>query len=61
MSTQFVVGAPRTGSTLLVKTLNTLEDMRCQCGLLGEDKVRSDEYGVDLISAGSSQRLCRHF
>lgn len=57
MSAQFVVlGAPRTGSTLLVRTLNSLDDVRCHGELLGPDKVRGYEDGFDLVNASSSER-----
>jgi LPS sulfotransferase NodH len=57
MSTEFVVlGAPRTGSTLLVRTLNSLEGVRCHGELLGPDKVRGYEDGFDLVNASQSER-----
>ena len=57
MSTKFViVGAPRTGSTLLVKTLNTLDGVRCHGELLGLDTVRGYEDGFDLANASKQAR-----
>lgn len=51
-----IVGAPRTGSTLLVKTLNTLDSVCCHGELLGEDQVRGYEDGVDLINISQQAR-----
>jgi LPS sulfotransferase NodH len=60
MSTRFViVGAPRTGSTLLVKTLNTLEGLRCHGELLGPENVRGYEDGFDLENADKAARDAR--
>ncbi|MCB1706190.1 MAG: sulfotransferase [Halioglobus sp.] len=60
MSTQFViVGAPRTGSTLLVKTLNSLDGVCCHGELLGADQVRGYEDGADLINMTQQQRTER--
>jgi LPS sulfotransferase NodH len=60
MSTRFViVGAPRTGSTLLVKTLNTLDDVRCHGELLGPENVRGYEDGFDLENASKQARDTR--
>lgn len=60
MSTQFViVGAPRTGSTLLVKTLNGLDGVCCHGELLGPDQVRGYEDGADLINMSQQQRTSR--
>jgi hypothetical protein len=60
MSTKFViVGAPRTGSTLLVKTLNTLDDVRCHGELLGPENVRGYEDGFDLENASKPARDAR--
>jgi LPS sulfotransferase NodH len=57
MPTHFViVGAPRTGSTLLVKTLNSIAGIRCHGELLGEDQVRGFEDGVDLVSISQKER-----
>jgi len=59
MSTKFVVvGAPRTGSTLLVKTLNTLDNVCCHGELLAE-LVRGYEDGFDLMAASKSERDAR--
>jgi LPS sulfotransferase NodH len=60
MSTKFViVGAPRTGSTLLVKTLNSLPGVSCHGELLGRDQVRGYEDGIDLISISLHEREAR--
>lgn len=60
MSKKFViVGAPRTGSTLLVKTLNNLEDVCCHGELLGAENVRGFEDGFDLLNASKSERDAR--
>ncbi len=60
MKTRFViVGAPRTGSTLLVKTLNSLHGVCCHGELLGEDQVRGYEDGVDLLTISEKQRMNR--
>ena len=60
MSVQFViVGAPRTGSTLLVKTLNNLDNVRCHGELLGVNGVRGYEDGFDLENASQAQRDAR--
>ena len=57
MSIQFVIlGAPRTGSTLLVRTLNSLDDVLCHGELLGPDKVRGYEGGFDLVAASPDER-----
>tara|TARA_R110002049_G_scaffold152916_5_gene317085 strand:- start:1755 stop:2495 length:741 start_codon:yes stop_codon:yes gene_type:complete len=54
-----IVGAPRTGSTLLVKTLNTLDGVCCHGELLGEDQVRGYEDGIDLINISQQARKSR--
>ncbi len=60
MSTQFViVGAPRTGSTLLVKTLNSLPGVCCHGELLGQEQVRGYEDGIDLTRIGPHEREAR--
>lgn len=60
MTVRFViVGAPRTGSTLLVKTLNTLDGVRCHGELLGPEQVRGYEDGFDLENAGKVAREAR--
>jgi LPS sulfotransferase NodH len=60
MTVRFViVGAPRTGSTLLVKTLNTLEGLRCHGELLGPENVRGYEDGFDLENADKAARDAR--
>lgn len=60
MTTKFViVGAPRTGSTLLVRTLNQLDGVCCHGELLGEDHVRGFEDGVDLVSMSQEERKAR--
>jgi len=56
MSKKFViVGAPRTGSTLLVRTLNSLEGICCHGELLA-DFVRGYEDGFDPLTASKSER-----
>jgi LPS sulfotransferase NodH len=60
LKTKFViVGAPRTGSTLLVRTLNTLDGVRCHGELLGDDQVRGYEDGVDLANISQDERKSR--
>ncbi len=60
MSIKFViVGAPRTGSTLLVKTLNSLDGVCCHGELLGPENVRGYEDGFDLVKASKSDREAR--
>jgi LPS sulfotransferase NodH len=60
MRTKFViVGAPRTGSTLLVRTLNSLNGLCCHGELLGEDNVRGYEDGVDLVNISRAEREAR--
>ena len=54
-----IVGAARTGSTLLVRTLNTLEGVRCHGELLGPENVRGYEDGFDLVKASKSEREAR--
>jgi LPS sulfotransferase NodH len=54
-----IVGAPRTGSTLLVKTLNSLPGMCCHGELLGSQNVRGYEDGFDLVDASKSERAAR--
>lgn len=54
-----IVGAPRTGSTLLVKTLNSLPGVCCHGELLGEDNVRGYEDGVDLTQVSQMERETR--
>ena len=51
-----IVGAPRTGSTLLVKTLNSLPGVCCHGELLGSQNVRGYEDGFDLVNASKSER-----
>ena len=51
-----IVGAPRTGSTLLVKTLNSLAGVCCHGELLGSQNVRGYEDGFDLVNASKSER-----
>lgn len=56
MSITFViVGAARTGSTLLVKTLNNLDGVCCHGELLA-DFVRGYEDGFDPLAASKSER-----
>jgi LPS sulfotransferase NodH len=60
MGTKFViVGAPRTGSTLLVKTLNSLDGVCCHGELLGPEHVRGYEDGFDLVKASKEEREAR--
>jgi LPS sulfotransferase NodH len=60
MRTKFlIVGAPRTGSTLLVRTLNTLDSICCHGELLGPDNVRGYEDGADLINMSKPEREAR--
>ena len=54
-----IVGAPRTGSTLLVKTLNNLNGVCCHGELLGPENVRGYEDGFDLVKASKSEREAR--
>ncbi len=54
-----IVGAPRTGSTLLVKTLNNLDGVCCHGELLGPENVRGYEDGFDLVKASKSEREAR--
>jgi len=59
MTTRFIiVGAPRTGSTLLVRTLNAIDGIRCHGELLG-DAVRGYEDGFDPVTASPEQRQQR--
>jgi len=51
-----IVGAPRTGSTLLVKTLNNVDGVCCHGELLGPENVRGYEDGFDLVNASKSER-----
>jgi len=53
------VGAARTGSTLLVKTLNSLQGVVCHGELLGPNKVRGFEDGVDLEEISAQERKSR--
>ena len=60
MSVTFViVGAPRTGSTLLVRTLNSIDGIRCHGELLGEEAVRGYEDGFDAAEATLDARQAR--
>lgn len=54
-----IIGAARTGSTLLVKTLNGLAGVRCHGELLGPNKVRGFEDGVDLENTSAHERRAR--
>lgn len=54
-----IVGAARTGSTLLVRTLNTLDGVRCHGELLGPEKVRGYEDGFNPVKATPSERQDR--
>lgn len=60
MSVKFIiVGAPRTGSTLLVRTLNTLTGVRCHGELLQRNMVRGLEDGFDPDQATADERKVR--
>ena len=54
-----IIGAARTGSTLLVKTLNSIEGVVCHGELLGPNKVRGFEDGVDLEHTSAEERKAR--
>jgi len=54
-----IVGAPRTGSTLLVKTINNLNGVCCHGELLGPEHVRGYEDGFDLVKASKDEREAR--
>ncbi len=61
MSVKFViVSAPRTGSTLLVKTLNSLPDVRCHGELLNLGRVAGLADGFDALTATQPQRDARN-
>ncbi len=60
MTARFViVGAPRTGSTLLVRTLNSLSGVRCHGELLQRNVVRGLEDGFDPEQATAEERKAR--
>ena len=60
MGTRFVIiGAARTGSTLLVKTLNDIEGLRCHGELLNNDAVRGYADGFDPYAATPEERKAR--
>lgn len=60
MTVNFViVGAPRTGSTLLVRTLNSLTGVRCHGELLQRNVVRGFEDGFDPEQATAGDRKAR--
>lgn len=60
MSRKFViVSAPRTGSTLLVKTLNSLDAICCHGELLAPNHVRGYEDGAALIYMSKAERESR--
>ncbi len=57
MSTRFViVGAARTGSTLLVRTLNSLQGVCCHGELLSLDKVWGYQDNFDPVAASQGER-----
>lgn len=59
MSNKFVIiGAPRTGSTLLVRTLNTIDGICCHGELLA-DRVRGYQDGFDPKQASKEERDAR--
>jgi LPS sulfotransferase NodH len=55
-----VVGAPRTGSTLLVKTLNSVDGIRCHGELLNMRFVRGYDDGFEPLVATKEEREERH-
>lgn len=60
MSTRFViVGAARTGSTMLVKTLDGVTGIRCHGELLNNDGVRGYADGFDAFAATPQERKAR--
>jgi LPS sulfotransferase NodH len=60
MSVKFIIlGAPRTGSTLLVRTLNSLEGVCCHGELLQLAVVRGYEDGFNPEKASKSERDAR--
>ena len=60
MTARFViVGAPRTGSTLLVRTLNGISGVRCHGELLQRNVVRGLEDGFDPEQATADERKAR--
>ena len=60
MTARFViVGAPRTGSTLLVRTLNSISGVRCHGELLQRNVVRGLEDGFDPEQASAEARKAR--
>lgn len=60
MSTRFViVGAARTGSTMLVRTLDGLAGVRCHGELLNPDGVRGYADGFDAFAATPQERKAR--
>ena len=60
MSTKFViVGAARTGSTLLVKTLDSIDGVLCHGELLNNDGVRGYADGFDAFTATPQARKLR--
>lgn len=59
MSKPFIIiGAPRTGSTLLVRTLNTIDGICCHGELLA-DQVRGFQDGFDPEQASKAERDAR--
>jgi len=60
MSVNFIiVGAARTGSTLLVRTLNSLESVVCHGEILNPENVRGYEDGFALEQASKEERDAR--
>lgn len=60
MTAKFVIlSAPRTGSTLLVKTLNTVPGICCHGELFLPKHVRGLEDGFDALNATPEQRQAR--
>ncbi len=60
MGIKFVIaGAARTGSTLLVRTLNSIDGVCCHGELLGMNFVRGYEDGLNLVKMSESERQAR--
>lgn len=54
-----IVGAPRTGSTLLVKTLNSLNGVRCHGELLAIKHARGFADGFEPLTSTPAERRAR--
>lgn len=57
-NTFIIIGAPRTGSTLLVRTLNSIDGIRCHGELLA-DRVRGFQDGFEPEQASAAERDAR--